>query len=355
MRLLDTDLGYQPDRTVALRIDPSVRFESNAERVLYYDEILGRVASRSDVEAAGMSDILPMSFNRRWDARDPEGDPDVRVFPFVRVVSDGYLDAMNLTLLQGRDFAKSDGPDQPPVVLVNEVLAEQLWGSDDPIGRVVHSNSREREVVGVVRATRQLSVDQEPGPELFFTMRQVADQSAVHLIVRGGLDEEALVDLARREVGAVDPAVPLDEVASIRDIVDASVAPRRFTVVLLTGFALFALVLSALGIYAVISYTAAQRRSEIGIRMALGATAGDVQSKLVRETLVLTGIGLVIGLALARAMSGAMETLLFGITGLDAPSYAVVALLLGASALLASYGPARSAARANPLEAIGQA
>lgn len=355
MTLLDTDLGYQVDRTVAVRVDPSVRFASDEERLTYYSEILDGVTALPVIEAAGMSDMLPMAFNRRWDARDPQGDPERAVFPYVRVVSDGYLDAMALTLLSGRDFTRADGPDEAPVALVNEVLAEQLWGEADPIGRTVSSSGGDYRVVGVVRPTRQLSVDQEPGPELFFTMRQVPDQSAVHLILRGRQDADDLVASARGVIGSIDASIPLDEVVRIRDVVDASVAPRRFTVLLLTGFAVFALVLAALGIYAVISYSVSQRRMEIGIRVALGATAGRVQTALVREILTLTAMGLLVGLLLARSTSRLLEGLLFGVSAMDPLSYLLVAGLLGGSALLAAYTPARRAARAHPLDALGHA
>lgn len=352
-QLLETDLGYDADNTVAIRIDPAVRFETREEHAAFFREILEAVSETPGVEAAGLSDILPMSFNRRWDSSAPDAVSDETVSPFVRVVSDGYLQAMGMSLVAGRDFDGADGPDSEPVVLVNPALARIYWGDADPVGRTIRANGADRRVIGVVRPTRQRSIDQEAGPEIFFTNQQVVETTnAVHLIMRGERTTDALVEIARTKLATIAPSIPLDGVVRIRDVVDASVAPRRFLAGLLTAFALFALVLAALGIYAVISYSVTQRKREIGIRLALGATTGSVQSRISRETAVLTLIGISGGLLVAALGGRSMEALLFDVAPMDPLTYAIVAMVLGSTAMLAGFVPARSAARANPADVL---
>jgi predicted permease len=352
LHLLDVDLGYSTKNAVALRIDPSTRHASDEERLTYYATVLERLNVAPGVVAAGISDILPMAFNRRWNARTPDRPDDDTVYPYVRVVSDGYVDAMGITLLAGRDLAPTDAPDTPPVALVNEALAKRLWQGDDPLGRVVRSSGRDYRVVGVVRDTRQLSVDQQPGPEIFFPLRQMGRQSQMYLIVSGERSVEDLVSAARTEVGAVDPTVPLDAVLVLKDIVDASIAPRRFLVVLLVGFGAFALVLASLGTYGVISYSVAQRRREIGIHIALGASGSEVCGRVVRESAALTVIGLAIGSSVAAGTGRVLEGLLYVVTPLDPVTYLAVVGILGGVAVAAGYLPARRAGATNPSEVL---
>jgi ABC-type antimicrobial peptide transport system permease subunit len=241
----------------------------------------------------------------------------------------------------------------PAVALVNQALVDLLWPDVDPLGRTVRASGGDYTVIGVVRDTRQLSVEQVPGPEVFFSIRQLRDHSAMHLLLRGDRALEDLVAAARAELRAIDPTLPLDQVIPIQDIVDASIAPRRFLVGLLSAFAAFALVLASLGVYGVISYSVTQRRREIGIHIALGASSGDVQGRIVRSTLLLVGVGLGVGLLLAAVGGRLLESLLFGVTPLDPATYLLVVAMLGGVAGVAGYLPARRAARANPLEALG--
>ncbi len=352
LRLLDVDLGYRAERAIAIRVDPATRFRSDAERVAFYSEILDEVRTLPGVAAAGLSDILPMGFNRTWSLGDPRRPDADGVYPYVRVVSDGYVAAMGLSLVAGRDFGPEDGPDRRRVALVNERTAQALWPSDDPLGRTVRSSGREYTVVGVVRDTRQLSVDQAPGLEVFFPIRQLGDHSAVHLILRGDRSPEDLVGAARARIRGVDPGLPLDEVVQIQGIVDASLAPRRFLVSLITAFATFALILASLGIYGVISYSVTQRRREMGIHMALGASIGAVRWRVVKDTLVLTALGLTLGLIGALLAGRFLQSLLFGVTPLDPVTYVAVVTLLGGVAAAAGYVPARRAAGANPVEVL---
>jgi len=352
-RLLDVDPGYEAQNVVALRIDPSARFGTNDERVAFYSEALRRVRSAPGVAAAGLSDVLPMGFNRRWDVRRSDAaSEDESVYPFVRVASDGYVDALRLVLIGGRDLRAEDDASTVPVALVNEALAELLWSESDPVGSRIVSGGTDFTVVGIVRNTRQLSLEQDPGPEIFFSARQLDDQNAVHLIVRGEGSSSGLIETARGELRALDASLPLDEVTSIRAILDASIAPRRFLVVLIAGFALFALCLASLGIYGVISCSVALRRREIGIHMALGAPIRGLRTSIVRETLSVAAVGLAAGLVGAALTSRVLESMLYGVTPLDPVTYLSAIALLSGVAALAGYVPARRATRLNPLSAL---
>lgn len=352
LHLLDVDLGYRAEHAIAVRIDPAARFASNAERVTFYSEILDEARTVPGVAAAGLSDILPMGFNRTWNLRAIDRPEAETVYPYVRVVSDGYVAAMGLSLVAGRDFGPEDGPDARRVALINEKTARTLWPSEGPLGRTVRSSGRDYAVVGVVRDTRQLSVDQAPGMEVFFPIRQLGDHSAVHLILRGDRSLEELTDAARARIRTVHPGLPLDEVVPIQGVVDASLAPRRFLVTLISGFATFALILASLGIYGVISYSVTQRRREIGIHMALGASAEAVRRRIVKDTLVLTALGLPVGLVGALLAGRFLRSLLFGVTPLDPVTYAAVVVLLGGVSVAAGYVPARRAATANPADVL---
>ncbi len=354
VHLLRTDLGYEPVGTIALRIDPSHRFDTEEARVQYLADMLSSTREAPGVEAAGLADMLPMAFNRRWQMRllDRSDDP---VYPFMRLISDGYVDAMGLELLEGRDLSAADVSGTPTVGLVNDVVAGLLWGEESPVGARVRTSGLELEVVGVVRSTRQRSVDQEPGAELFLPIRQVRDHGAIHLLVRGGGPPEDLVAAARAAARSVDADVPLDQAVSLGRVVDTSLAPKRFLVWLLGGFAAFALVLAALGIYAVVSYSVAQRRREIGIHIALGATNELVIRRLVRDSLTMTVLGLAVGLTLARLTAGTLQGFLFGVEATDLLTLVGVAAVLVAVAVAASWIPARRVLAVNPIEAATSA
>ncbi len=350
--LIDTDLGYSPDSVVAIRVDPSVRSESIEERRSYYTSILERVDEAPGVTAAGLSDILPMGFNRRWASRASDRLEEDFIAPYVRLVSEGYLEAMGATVVLGRSLTREDDADAQPVVLVNQTLASTLWPDRSPLGESIRANNRDWEVVGVVGDTRQLSVEQEAGNELFFPMRQVPEQSSAYLMVRGTPGADVLVAEAQRAVRRVDASVPVDDVTTLETVVAASLAPRRFLVILMTAFAGFALILASLGTFGVISYSVNQRKREIGVRIALGASGAEVTRRVVRETWVLAALGLGIGLCVSAAASRLMASLLYETPSLDPATYLAVAVILGGVATAAGYLPARRAGATSPLVAL---
>jgi predicted permease len=351
LRVLDVDLGFQPGGVVTLRIDPPTGFDSQAAATTYFGEALRRVRSEPGVEAAALTDVLPVTFNRRWGISAGER----RASPYVRVVSEGYLSAMRLTLVSGRDFTAGDDSSRSEVIIVNELLANELWPGEDPLGKTLqqgHRRPREWEVVGVVRGMRHLSPEQEPAPEVFFPIRQAADLGTVHLVARGDRPLTAVVASVRAALRGLDSNLPLNDFRLMQDIIDRSTAPRRFLVLLLAGFAGFALLLASLGIYGVISYSVSQRSQEIGIRTALGASPLDLKRRVLTETLRLAVAGMVLGLLAAWALARVLQGLLFGVTSSDPITFAVVPLVIVAVAALAGYLPARRAARLDPMAVL---
>jgi predicted permease len=354
LRVLDVDLGFRPERVAALRVDPSnAQYNSQAKRNAYYGEALRQVLAIPGVSGAGLTDVLPLGGNRSWGVAG-KGQVYTRDnYPeaFVRIVSDGYLKTMGIPLRAGRDFTERDTETSEQVILVNETLARKLWPGQDAVGQVVTQDGGRR-VVGVVGDVRHRALERDAGNEMYLPIRQTNDYSMVDLVVRADLPPAALAGSVRAALRPLDPNLAGNDFRLVQALVDKSVSPRRFVVTLLAGFSAFALVLASLGIYAVISYSVNQRTQELGIRMALGASAGDLQGRVLAQTLRLAALGMLIGVAgswlLARAMSG----LLFGVTATDPATFAAMLTALTAVALMAGYVPARRASRIDPIAAL---
>jgi putative ABC transport system permease protein len=353
LRILDIDLGFQPQSAVTFRIDPSSHYTTQALRNSYFDEALQRARSAPGIEAAGITDALPLGSNRSWgvSARGKIYEPGHYPWAFVRVVSDGYLRALGIPLRFGRDFTAGDNPSSPRVIIINETLARTLWPGEDPLGKIMNADV-EREVIGVVRDVRHLALEQESLGEMYLPIRQTNDYMSVNLVVRGTLSPAGLAAGVREVLRPVDPNLPANEFRTIQDLVDRSTSPRRLIVLLLSGFAGFALILASLGIYGVISYSVNQRKQEIGIRMALGASPGDLRMSILLQTIKLAAIGMIVGLVTSWSLGNFLRGLLFGITPSDPLTFAAALVLLMAVASLAGYLPARRASRLDPVEAL---
>lgn len=329
-RVLNVDLGFQPQSAVALRIDPSSQYSTQVLRNAYFEEAPRRVGPATGIEAAGLTDALPLGRNRSWGISVkgrvfPRGqNPDV----FVRIISDGYLGAMGISLRAGRDFSASDTPSSEPVIIINETLARKIWPGEDPLGKIIRADRPERRVVGVVRDVRHLALEKESGFEMYLPIRQTNDYSSVDLVVRGAHSAADLASAVRAALSPLDPTLPANEFRTIQGLVDRSVSPRRFLVVLLAGFAGFALILASLGIYGVISYSVNQRKQEIGIRMALGASAGDLQKRILMQTLKLAAVGMTLGFMASWVLGRVIQGLLFEVTFSDPVTFAAVLVLL---------------------------
>lgn len=354
LRILDVDLGFRPERAAALRVDPGSQYSTQAKRNAYYDEVLRQVRSIPGVESAGLTDGLPLGSNRSWNAgvkgraySMEHPPPDV----FVRIVSDGYLKAMGMKVVAGRDLSERDATSNPRVMLINETLARALWPNENPLGKIAEADG-DREVVGVVADVRHIALEKGSGNEMYLPIRQTNDYAAVDLVVRTALPAPGLASAVRSALRQIEPNLPANEFRTLQQIVDSAVSPRRFVVLLLAGFSAFALILASLGIYGVISYSVNQRTQEIGIRMALGASAGDVQSSIMLRTLGLAAIGMLIGVTASWILTRAMEGLLYGVSSTDPVTFAAMLGVLTVVALAAGYLPARRASRIDPMVAL---
>ncbi len=354
VRVLDVNPGFQPERAAALRIDPSFKISNLAQENSFIDNALNRARSVPGIVAAGITDVLPLRDDRSWSvgARGQvysKNHPPPE--PYIRVVTDGYFDAAGIPLLAGRTFTERDRSSTEPVVVVNKTLARTLWPGQNPLGQMITTDGG-RTVIGVVADVRHEALEKEGGPEMYLPMRQTGDFAAMQLVVRTTLPPDSLAAGIRTALRPIDPNLPVREFVTFQDLVDRAVSPRRFLLILLAGFAAFALILASLGIYAVISFSVSQRVQEIGIRMALGATAADLQKRIVLRTLSLAAIGLALGMLGSRILSTTLRSLLFGITTGDPVTFIEVATLLISVAVIAGYIPAWKASKIDPMVAL---
>jgi predicted permease len=352
--VLDVEMGFDPARTSTIRVDPDSRV-TPAQRIAYMDEVLRRVGQAPGIEHAAITDTLPFGRNRTWGAAAKGVIYERGKYPlaFVRLVSEGYPAALGIRFLAGRDFSASDTAGKEPVMLVNKTLADALWPGEDPIGRYVAGPcAKERRVVGVVSDVRHLSLERPSGNEMYIPARQCDDVAGSYLVVRSNLPPAQVAATLRAALTPIAPNLASNDFRTLQQIVDRSVSPRRFTVLLLGGFAVFALILASLGIYALISYSVNQRTQEFGIRMALGASARDVQARIIGQTLRLAVIGLVIGAGASSLVARSASGLLFGVTAGDPQTFIGMIGVLAIVALVGGYLPARRASRIDPMVAL---
>jgi predicted permease len=353
VRVLDADLGFRPEGIATIRVDAAKRFPDLATATAYYDDILRRVRAVPGVTSASLSDVLPFSGDRSW-AMPAEGQVYQRgQYPegFVRVVREDYFRTMGISLREGRDFTDADTPDAPRVAIINESMARRLWPGRDAIGQRIKQGQMVT-VVGIVGDVRHGALESAFTGEVYFPMRQYADYARVALVVRTSMSAAQLAPAARPALESVTPEAAKQTWSPVQALIDKASSPRRFVVLLLTGFASFALVLAALGVYALISYGVSQRRQEIGIRLALGASPGNVRASILRGTLILAAAGLGLGAIGALALAPALGGMLFGVTSRDPLSFGTALVLLGVVATCAALFPARRAARMDPSTAL---
>ena len=353
-KVLDVDLGFRPEMVAALRVDPNRAQVTTRERMLaYVDDVLGRARAVGGVQAVALSDGLPLGSNRSWGvlAKGHVYARGTEPVAFVRVVTEGYMRTMGMRVLAGRDFSAQEGPASAGVIIVNETMARSLWPGEDPIGKIVQADT-DRVVVGVVGDVRHLALEQAAGLEMYLPLRQTLDFGTVDLVVRSTLEPRSLAASMRSALAPVVPNLPTNEIQSLTQVVDKAVSPRRFLTTLLGGFATFAVALALIGIYGVISYTVSQRTQEIGVRIALGASAGHVQRRIIRETLTLTAAGVVMGTIASWSMARALSAFLFGVTANDPVTFVAMLVTLLGVALVSGYVPARRASQIDPLTAL---
>jgi len=354
LHVLDVDLGFQPERAAAIKVvyDDGGKIE---RRGPILQEMLRRVDAIPGIQAAGIVDMLPLDRNRSWEfhAKGRVYRPGDIGAAFVYITTPGYLRAIGMQLVEGRDFTWQDTSKSEPVVIINEAAARYHWPGQDPIGRLAQTGGRDMKVIGVIRNVHESSVESGSGIEMYLPATQW-DPEGAELVVRTALPPDALASSVMHTLREYNPLQPAAEFRTIQSIVDHATSPRRFFAMLVAIFAGLGLVLAALGIYGVISYSVSRQTQEIGVRMALGASAGRVQLVVISSTLRLALAGVAVGTLVSFAAARSIAALLFDTQPGDPLTFAAMALLLSAVALLAGYLPARRASRIDPVVALRQ-
>ena len=354
------DPGFRPERVLVMEVSPPPTFSVPAQRTDLYHRVLEQIQAVPGVESAGIIDDL-FSGNPREHVLTVERD-DGTVSERLRLardeVSADFFRTLGTPLLRGRFFSIGDGPEAPRVAIINEAMARRSWPGHDPVGRRFTFGPRSADspwytVVGVVGDMRRQGLEREALPQIFVSLAQNHPPSNVALFIRTSSDDPlAMAGALRAAVRRVEKNAPIFGVALLEQQLGTYLAQRRFQTSLLTGFSVVALLMAAVGIYGLIQYSIATRTQEIGLRMAIGAQAGDIFRMIIREGLMLSLSGVAIGLVGAWWLGQAGSSLLFGVTAGDPLTFTAVSLLLTAVAIAACYFPARRAMRVDPIRAL---
>jgi putative ABC transport system permease protein len=359
--LRGVDPGFRPDRLLTMRISvSSSKTPERAQIAAFYQQLIERIRALPGVrEAGGIRDIFlsrtPSSAGFTIEGRAPEPE-EHRIEATIDPVTPGYFTAMGVPLTRGRFFTGQDGPASPPVAIINETMARRFWPNEDPIGKRFtfgdpRPDSSWLRIVGVVADMRRQGLDSLARCETFEPLSQRPSRG-MNLVIRTAGDPLKLAQGVRAEVRAMDRDTPVINVTTIERLLGESMAERCFQMTLLGLFSTVALALAAIGIYCLMYHSVARRTHEIGVRIALGASARDVLALVVREGLLLAAVGVAAGLAGSFALTRALAGLLFGVTATDPVTFAGVAGMLLMVALAASLIPARRATRVDPMVAL---
>jgi predicted permease len=362
LRLRHVNPGFSVENLLTMRVElPPSKYPDQARRTAFYGELLRRIEAIPGVRLAAVTSPLPLIYDGdsmgvaiEGRPAPPRGqEPDI----VTRVVSPHYLRAMEIRLLRGRELSKNDGLKSQPVTVISEAMATRYWPGEDAIGKRVAPGSAESHgewitVVGVVHDVRQFDLGLEPKPQMYLSYEQSDEFIPRDVVVKTDVDPLSLAPAVRGAVWAIDHDQPVSDVAAMRDLVSASVSRQRFSAWLLGVFAALGLVLAAMGIYGVMSYSVAQRTREIGVRIALGARPTDVLRLAVGQGLRLVLIGTAFGLVGAFILTRAIARLLYGVSAADPATYATIFALLLSVAVLACLVPARRATKVDPLIAL---
>ncbi|HKY42370.1 MAG TPA: FtsX-like permease family protein, partial [Pyrinomonadaceae bacterium] len=361
MRLQKVDRGFDTDNilTMVIRL-PDAGYEEEAQLVTFFNQALERVRHLPNVRSAGMVNFLPLygglgsatGFKILGRPEPPLGqEPGCD----VRVADAGYFQTMGVPLLRGRNFSDAEHREAKRVILINEALAREHFPNEDPIGRrldvAMFENPTPAEIVGVVGNVRYDSLIDESPPAVYFPHPDLA-YPFMSLVIRTDGDPTALAPSVQREIRAVDPNQPVSDVRTMNQVMSEWVSRSRFNTLLLGLFAALATLLSAVGIFGVMNYSVALRTREIGLRLAVGAQPRQVLLLILKQGLLLTIVGVGLGLAAAFALTRLLSGLLFGVTAVDPMTFMMISFLLVIVSLLACYLPARRAMRIDPLSAL---
>lgn len=378
IRLTQIDPGFRSENILTMFITlPEVRYplDQPQARVSFFEQLEEKVGLLPGVETVGCTTSLPLTSTGWGKLFTVEGRPAPTSFEQIPIIqyrqtNRDYFQTLSIPLVRGRYFNEQDTRDGLPVAVINETLARQQFPDEDPIGKRILPGPPEEmvppgilppgfrfmrfNIVGVVKDIKHFGLTAEARPELYTLHSQdkSGPNNSMFLAIRTGSDPATLAAAVRSQVLSLDREQPVSDVTTMDSLLASSVAQSRFSALLLGLFALIALVLASVGIYGVISYSIAQRTHEIGIRMALGASARDILSMVIRQGMMFTLIGIAIGLVAAIVLTRLMSSLLYGITATDPVTFASITLLLATVAFLACYIPARRATRVDPMSAL---
>ena len=357
-RLQDVSPGFNPHGVLTFDLTMSGRKYNDKQTILNtYRQLWDRLEHSPGAIAAGGVTSLPLSEAFAWTPITVEGRTPLPGEKFLnadeRIVGGHYFEAMEIPLRRGRFFNDQDDTTKPIAIIVDEYMAGQLWPGQDPIGKRIHivelpSKDQWQTVVGVVGRVKQDSLDSDPRIAFYLPHTQFPTRSMT-VALRGRTDPAAMLSATKKELRNLDPDLPMYYVRTMEQRVGASLARRRFSMLLLGVFASVALALATIGIYGVMAYLVNQGTRELGIRIALGASQRNILSLVVRQGMALAFSGVTIGLAAAFLLTRLMRSLLFGVEATDPITFAGISLLLAMIALLATYIPAQRAARIDPL------
>jgi len=359
--LLRVEPGFDPQNVLTMNVSlPTVKYAEPQKQVAFFDDLVRRVSATAGVRQAAISAALPLSYKRITPLL-PEGQPDVplpqRPFIDIEAISPQWFRTMSVPMKLGREFTEADNAQAPKVIIVNETFARRFWPHENPIGKhvILGRGPDPSEVVGVSADVKNRGLALDPQAQLYFPFPQIPWRN-MNLLVRTGMDPNAMISTVRAQIAAIDPDQPVTNIATVEELMDSSRAQPRFFMLLLGVFSAVALVLVAVGIYGVLAYSVAQRRQELGIRLALGAEKSDILRLVVGYGFMLAGSGIVCGLLAALllgwVLSSTLSGLLYKISVRDMTTFFVVPAGFLIIALLASYLPARRATQVDPNETL---
>jgi putative ABC transport system permease protein len=347
--------GFNPDGVLTVTISPSpTRYGTQALRAEFWERTRRALRDTPGVQLAGATSRLPLLPGNSTRGLAIRGlSPSVQADADYRTASPDYFAVMGISLLRGREFNDADREDRPPVAIVSQLAAERFWPGRDPIGQTFQIDvpGPAYAVVGVAADVHSASLEAAPQPTVYVPYRQDAFPFMT-FVLKSPLGPSTMTNAVRAAVWTVDKDQPVGALLTMDERLSNSLVRRRYSVTLLSAFGATAVLLAAVGLYGVLAFVVSQRRREIGVRIALGATARDVIADVLGHGLRLAALGMIIGLALALAVTRLMSSLLFGISPTDIATFAGSALLLTTIAVVASLVPALRASRVDPLVAL---
>ncbi len=351
----DVDPGFSTRQGLIASLDLQPTGYDRAHGVAFFRDLVTRLDALPGVDSAALTQNVPLNIGGTSDTSgDIEGyapKPHEEIVLFYSSVTPGYFTTMGIPVLQGRAFTEADDADAPPVVVINETMAQRYWPGRNPLGGHIRHGTQTLTVVGVVKSGKYISLGEQPRAFMYYPLAQTYAPGMV-LVVKTAGDPDAVLPAIRRVAHGLNADVPLFDVRTIAEHLDIALFMQRLAATLLGLFGVLALLLAAIGLYGVVAYAVSQRTQEIGIRMALGAGPGQVMRLILREGMALTLAGCAVGLLLAAGVTRVFASQLVGVGPLDAVSFGGTAVVLALVALVASWLPARRAARVDPLSAL---